>query len=366
MDELLHSVQAYEKMLNKSYDIVLGKKGTTENIHIEFREDGFHHLTGLQYLQQNMPELRKNKRDIFYRILKEEKFREKIENAPEYNEILGRVISVSILEQLLDSPGTEVYKCNKGRGSSIEADYMFKGKAGSDNVYFFIRENKNEKGLYNGCSIFPEEKQKSGHSYAKVLHKVKHDSFGTHELYISPNYKPQSANNIMQTKFDNPLSDMQFDGTLAVSASDIFRNALRSLIERLETFIQNIATKIQETLTIAISKPQNADTTLSADTTPSETAEQKSEPVQQETELAPEDDDGFIIKDIYSLFVSGTGVQGYENYFMFVPESELDFHVPITYKTEQIQEKQDMEQEVSEEKAIPLEFRKRQAEYDDL
>lgn len=358
MDELLHSVQAYEKMLKKSYDIVLGKKGTAENIHIAFRKDGFHHLIGLQYLQQNMPELRKDKENIFHRILKEKRFREKIENALEYNEILSRVISVNYLEQLLDSPDTEVYKCNKGRGSSIEADYMFKGKVGSDTVYFFIRESKNEKGIYQGCSIFPEEKQKSGHSYVKVLHKVKHDLLGTHELYISPNYHPQSANNIMQMQFDNPISD----NTLAVNAFDSFKEALSSLAERFRTFIQNIADKIQETLAGALKELPDADTTPS---------EQKPEHDEQNTEStsapAPEkdiaDDDEFIIRDVYSVFADSIGTQGYENYMAIVPADKLDFQIPFFYETEQVQITQELEQDIQ---VTVQEFKKKQAEYDDF
>ncbi len=350
MDELLQSVKAYERLLKKSYDIVLGKKETAENIHIEFREDGFHHLIGLQYLQQNMPELRKNKENIFYKILKDKKFRDKIEKASEYDEILGRVISVNHLEQLLDSTDTEAYKCNKGRGSSIEADYMLKGKVGSDTIYFFIRESKNERGIYQGCSIFPEEKQKSGHSYMKVLYKVKHDLSGIHELYISSNYKPQSGNNIMHIRFDNPLdnplSDIQTDNTLAVP--DSFRKAFISLTERLGMFMQNIADKIQKTLTTVLSKPQDIDT-----------APPESAPANENAERNPDDDRYYIIMD-------NAGIQSYGNYITIISANELDFNVPITYETEQIQKKQDMEQEIPEEKTPAPECREKQSEYDDL
>ena len=145
------------------------------------------------------------------------------------------------------------------------------------------------------------------------------------------------------------------DGTLAITQNP-FMKALKSLAERLEAFVHNIAGKIQETLTTALSKPQNADTA------PSETVEQKSEPVQHET--APEDDDRFIIRDIYSIFVSNTGVQGYENYVMIIPAGELNFQIPLTYETEQ--KNQEQEHEFLPEKAVSTEFKKKQVEYDDF
>lgn len=336
MDELLHSIQAYERLLKKSYDIVIGKKGTATSIHIEFSKDSFHHLAGLQYLQQNMPELRKDKEEIFDKILKEEKFRKKIENAVEYGEILGRIISVGHLEQLLDSPDTEVYKCNKGRGSSIKDDYIFKSNIGEDTEYFFIRESKS--GIYTGCSIFPEERQKSGHSYMKVLHKVKHDLSGTHELYISPNYKPQSANNIIC--FDNSLSVMQYNNALTIPVQNPLREALRGLAESLKFCVQNIQVQIKEAVSKAFCKPENIDKIQSE--------------VTEETERNPD--------DAYSVIVDNTGTQGYRDYFTIVPVSKLDFQVPFTYEIEQQSEKKETEQEISAEKTVT----KHQVEYDDF
>lgn len=151
------------------------------------------------------------------------------------------------------------------------------------------------------------------------------------------------------------------DGTLAITQNP-FMTALTSLTERFRTFVQNIADKIQETLIRALKELPNADTTPS---------EQTSEHDEQNTESAsapaPEkditDDDEFIIRDVYSVFADSIGTQGYENYMAVVPADKLDFQIPFFYETEQVQITQELEQDIQ---VTALEFKKKQAEYDDF
>lgn len=201
-------------------------------------------------------------------------------------------------------------------------------------------------------------------------------SFGQFgSAYGQTSAKP--GNNMMQFRFDNSLSDIQAN-TLALSASDMFRNALRSLAERFETFMQNIVVKIQETFTMALSKPYSDVSEKPEQKSAPEPdtqenlsePEMKSEPAEPapETEIA---DDEYIIRDVYSIFADDSiGTQGYESYVMIVPADKLDFQIPFTYETEPQAEIQQTEQDMTEEKAMPSEFIKKQvkkqAEYDDF
>ncbi|MDE6500982.1 MAG: hypothetical protein K2L10_02735 [Ruminococcus sp.] len=158
---------------------------------------------------------------------------------------------------------------------------------------------------------------------------------------------PELSSNIM--KFEtNMFRDTLPDNILAVSAPDSFRNAIRSLTERLGMFMQNIAGKIQKTLTTVLSKPQDIDT-----------APPESAPANENAERNPDDDRYYIIMD-------NAGIQSYGNYITIISANELDFHVPITYEAEQIQKNQDMEQEFPEEKTPAPECRNKKTEYDDL
>lgn len=380
---VLTAAQEFQKLLDYKYEFIVVKNRNSEplKLTLTFSKSDFFHLCGFQYLD-DLRHLNTNTGVVFDEIINgNSQYSDSMfESSVYYSKIEDRVQLLEKLETLLDNKDNvnrshRILKFNRNanNNSRIEADFIIRDESDNLRNYFLI--DKNNNGQYYGRSCFArtlnQRDYAAGHTAYTILYKGKVNLItnSREDLFIAPSYRTefeaqQTTNNVVQTKFDNPLSDMQSDGTLAVSASDIFRNALTSLTGRLETFVQKIAGKIQETLTTALSKPQNADTA------PSETVEQKSEPVQQksapEIELAPEDDDRFIIRDIYSVFVSNTGVQGYENYVMIIPESELDFRVPITYETEQIQEKQDMEQDISAGKAMPSEFRKRQTEYDDL
>ncbi|MDE6833419.1 MAG: hypothetical protein K2J39_04125 [Ruminococcus sp.] len=111
--------------------------------------------------------------------------------------------------------------------------------------------------------------------------------------------------------------------------------------------MQNIADKIQKTLTTVLSKPQNTDTRLS-----------ESAPANEDTERNLDD-------DIFSVFMDNAGIQSYGNYFTIVPENKLDFQVILTYETELQPEKQEMEREIPEEKTPAPEYRNKPSQYDE-
>lgn len=152
---------------------------------------------------------------------------------------------------------------------------------------------------------------------------------------------------------------------------DSFTEAISDLIKSVQGIWHPVTDKINRAVQQVFSKPysnvsEKPEQKPAFESDTQDTQENLSEP-ETESELAepaPEDDDRFIIRGIYSVFVSNTGLQGYKNYVMIIPAGELNFQIPLTYETKQ--KNQEQKHDFLSEKAVPTEFKKKQAEYDDF
>lgn len=364
---VLTAAQEFKKLLDYEYEFIVVKNRNSEllKLTLTFSKSDFFHLCGFQYLD-DLRHLNTNTGVVFDEIINgNSQYSDSMfESSVYYPKIEDRVQLLEKLETLLDNKDNvnrshRILKFNRNanNNSRIEAGFIIKDESDNLRNYFLI--DKNNNGQYYGRSCFartPNQRDyAAGHTAYTILYKGKVNLItnSREDLFVAPSYRTefnalQAVNNVMQIKFDNPLSDIQTDNTLAVPSPDSFRNALRSLAEGFRAVVQDIAGKIQETVSRAFSKPQDIDT-----------AQPVSAPANEGAERNPGDDRYYIIMD-------NAGIQSYGNYVTIVSANELDFRVPITYKTEQIQEKQDMEQDISAGKAMPSEFRKRQTEYDDL
>lgn len=361
---VLTAAQEFQKLLDYEYEFIVVKNRNSEplKLTLTFNKSDFFHLCGFQYLD-DLRHLNTNTGVVFDEIINgNSQYSDSMfESSVYYPKIEDRVQLLEKLETLLDNKDKvnrshRIFKFNRNanNNSRIEASFIIRDESDNLRNYFLI--DKNNNGQYYGRSCFARTLNQRdyavGHTAYTILYKGKVNlvTNNREDLFITPSYRTefnaqQSVNNVMQVKFDNPLSDIQTDNTLAVPAPDSFRNALRSLADGFKEIIHNITDTINKAVKQAFCKSQNTDTRQSQSVPETET---------KDTERKPNDDTYFLIMD-------NTGIQSYGNYFTIVPANKLDFYVQLAYETELQYERQDMEQEVTAEKTVA----KQQIEYDD-
>lgn len=373
---VLTAAQEFQKLLDYKYEFIVIKNRNSEplKLTLTFSKSDFSHLCGLQHLKNLTHFKNKSAEFVFDEIINgNSQYSDSIfERSAYYSEIEDRVQLLENLETLLDNRDNvnrshRIFKFNRNanNNSRIEASFFIKDESDSLKNYFLI--DKNSSGQYYGRSCFartPNQREYAdGHTAYTMLYKGK-INLRTNEredLFLAPSYRAEfeaqrSAGNIMQMQFDTPVSD----NTLTVTASDSFKEILTNIAEQFRTSFQEIMNSITSAVRQVFSRPQNTDITLSEEKTESDKQETEHE---FKTAPAPEEDDEFIIKNVYSMFAVDIGMQGYENYAMIVSADKLDFQIPITYETEQ--KNQEQEHDFLSEKAVPTKFEKKQVENDD-
>lgn len=148
----------FEKMLNKEYHIVLGRKCKTYNLNIKFTKDSFFHLIGLQHLT-DITFTSHNKERVYKDILAGRISNAIIKKSVFYEKyfIKERIIYLEKIEEMLDSCNL-LFKINYNeyiKYTRIRADYLCEYKL-PENVdvclYLFLIKSMIED--YMGCSFF--------------------------------------------------------------------------------------------------------------------------------------------------------------------------------------------------------------------
>lgn len=156
MDILKESANAFNKLINYQYNIVIGRKGKTYNIKLKFNPMEYPHLIGLHKLRDTSL-TRKDRAIIFNQIISEKITYKSIENSAYINHIKNRIEAFINIEKILDSNDL-IFKYSKKLNpmSQIEANFLLCSNSDDKEVYLFIREsNINEE--YLCCSFFPKE-----------------------------------------------------------------------------------------------------------------------------------------------------------------------------------------------------------------
>lgn len=156
MSSIYDCVDAFAKLLNIEYEIILGRKMQNVTLKIEFRKSDLHHLLGFQYLSDR-PELNHDREKIFNDLQKRKISEEHIEKSHHYDEIRERIEFFPFIESIFDDNNT-VFKYNENLNSFslIKAEYLLKNEILSRNVFTFLSKSKDEK--YFCRSFFPQDK----------------------------------------------------------------------------------------------------------------------------------------------------------------------------------------------------------------
>lgn len=191
MSDILDSVNAFEKLLDIEYDIVIARKGVSVNLHIVFHKNHFFHLAGIHYLT-DVQYLRGDREILFDKIKKSEIDSSKIEKSKLYKNIENRVKLLKNLESYFDS-NDMIFKYNDTLNtfSLVKADYLLEHTENNSKVFTFLSKNPDEN--YFCRSFFPQEKQDYSFGQTKwiLLFKKKiHKSTKQEEiLFCHKNYK---------------------------------------------------------------------------------------------------------------------------------------------------------------------------------
>ena len=138
MHNVYDCVEAFEKLLDKEYHLVLGRKNTAVSLQINFdKKEGFH-LMGLQYLTDR-PELVRDRGKIFDAIRERQIMAEHLQSSDLYYKIADRIDMLPFLESMIDSNDT-IFKYNRKLNaySVIKADYIMRNNAKGRNVFLFL------------------------------------------------------------------------------------------------------------------------------------------------------------------------------------------------------------------------------------
>ena len=157
MRNVCDCVDAFRKLLDKEYHIILGRKNKTVSLQINFDRKECFHLMGLQYLTDR-PELSHDRGKIFDAIGEGRITAKQLESSDLYYKIAGRIHMFPLLEEMLDSNDT-IFKYNRKLNtySVIKADYIMKNEMKGKNMFLFLAE-KETRGRFFCRSFFPQDK----------------------------------------------------------------------------------------------------------------------------------------------------------------------------------------------------------------
>ena len=162
-DILLMAAQAYKKLTELEYHIVLGRKGNTINLDIVFMPENFYHLAGLHKLKQRYSFQQRTSAWVLEHIVGGTITSEMLQRDKNFSLLEERLCALKILEEVIDDYGTKFYSYDRKRvafATRINADYLAKGNLDNKPVVFSFFVGHDNKYCMN--SIF----QEAGYDYS--------------------------------------------------------------------------------------------------------------------------------------------------------------------------------------------------------
>lgn len=174
MDQLLECATAYQKLLNITYRIVLGRKGKQTELKIYFEPVSFHHLIGLHKLG-DLRIARANREKTFSDILNGKITYQFISQSKYFHLIEKRFLPFSSIESILDQ-NQMIFRYNTklNQFSLIEADYLLSTPYDGNDIYIFLA-NQDSTERYFCRSFFPKGSKDytQGQAIYTLLYKEK-------------------------------------------------------------------------------------------------------------------------------------------------------------------------------------------------
>lgn len=175
MDKLQERAIAFRRLMNYQYVIKLGRKGQIYNFVIDFQNQDFFHLIGLQKLT-DLRFLKRSSEYIFNNCLKGNLTYPMLKKSKYFTELGYRFDCFNLLENILDN-NELIFKCNINSMriySTIRADYLLQNKKDDLNFYIFTEQRTNSDTQF--CKSFFENSEKDyskGQTKMTLLYKEK-------------------------------------------------------------------------------------------------------------------------------------------------------------------------------------------------
>lgn len=174
MDKLYDCANAFEKLLDIQYRIIVGRKGKATELCIGFSKLDFHHLMGLGKLK-DLRIATHNRSIVFDEIISGKITYETISKSRYLSLIENRFRPLTQIETLFDD-NRLIFRYNKkiNQFSLIEADYLLSTPYAENDIYIFISKQKNAE-QYFCRSFFPKEQKDytKGQAIYTMLYKEK-------------------------------------------------------------------------------------------------------------------------------------------------------------------------------------------------
>ena len=156
MDKLIECAKAFESLLDTQYRIIIGRKGKTVELLIEFKEMDFHHIMGLGKLK-DLRIARQNREEVFADIIDGAITYDTISKSRYIDHISNRLYPLSQIEHIFDGNRLVFrYSVKQNVFSLIEADFLLSTPLSGKDIYIFIAK-KEDTNLYYCRSFFPKE-----------------------------------------------------------------------------------------------------------------------------------------------------------------------------------------------------------------
>ncbi len=174
IDKLYDCANAFEKLLDIQYRIIVGRKGKATELCIGFSKLDFHHLMGLGKLK-DLRIATHNRSIVFDEIISRKITYETISKSRYLSLIENRFRPLTQIETLFDD-NRLIFRYNKkiNQFSLIEADYLLSTPYAENDIYIFISKQKNAE-QYFCRSFFPKEQKDytKGQAIYTMLYKEK-------------------------------------------------------------------------------------------------------------------------------------------------------------------------------------------------
>lgn len=150
-DKLRVSAEGFHSLLDTQYHLIIGRKGKSVDLTIEFKPIDFHHLMGLGKLK-DLRIATQNRESVFFGILNGTITYPSICKSRYIGQIENRFTPLSHIEQIFDS-NKLIFRYNEKQNqfSLIEADYLLSTDFPGTIFIFLFRKRK----LQDDFSVVP-------------------------------------------------------------------------------------------------------------------------------------------------------------------------------------------------------------------
>jgi len=156
MDKIYQCAAAFYNPLDTRYHIIIGRKGKTATLTIEFADKDFHHLMGLGKLK-DLRIAKQSRARVFQAILQGDLSDEDLHKSRYFSQIKNRFAPLAAIEQFLDNNELIFrYNAKKNNFSLIEADYLLSTPHENKEVNIFLAQKEVDE-IYDCRSFFPKE-----------------------------------------------------------------------------------------------------------------------------------------------------------------------------------------------------------------